>query len=179
MQTSELRKLGLELIDTLVDRLAVENSLSAKARDMLIQDARKAILDGRLPSRDALTTARITKAADATPCVTVVDFNAWLDATGSMLVRLSTLTSVPRDPAAIRSQWEGRTAKDFIEDINRYGSFTAAAKAYGVSRQAYTFAYYRAVGKSPLPATRGAPQGVALWPQGVAAVRKKRTNSKR
>lgn len=178
MRTQELRKFGLELLDELVDRVAIENRLSAQAKETLLQDARRAILDGRLPSRHPLTTSRVTKPADATPYVTVLDFNAWLDATGSMLPRLSTLQFTPRDPAAIRSRWEGRTAKDFIEEKRRYGSFTAAAAAHNVSRQAYTYAYNRAVGKPSQATEKDHPQGVALWPQGVAAVKKKRTNSK-
>lgn len=178
MLPQKRRKLGFELVDELVDRLAAENDLDTNARDRLLQDARQAILSGKLKSRSPLTSLRIPDLAEVTPYVTTADFNAWLEDVDSTLVRLSTLRRNPRPSAELRSQWEGRTAKDFIEEKRRYGSFTAAAAAHNVSRQAYTYVYNRAVGKPSQATEKDHPQGVALWSPGVAAVKKKRTNSK-
>lgn len=139
--------LGLELINQLVERVATENGLDKKAETALLQDAYRAIHAGQLPTRDSRTTSRITDLRHPTAHVTVSDFNAWMDQTGSVLIKPSTLRRDARNPHALNSQWEGRTASDFIEEKKKYVTFTAAAKAHGVSRQRYTQTYYRAVGK--------------------------------
>lgn len=173
MNTLELAKRGIELLDALVERAVVENSLDARAGETLLADARRAIISGQLLSRHPGTTARIADPSKASVYVTIEDFNHWLENTGSLLVRLSTLTRNPRHPNVVTSRWEGMTKRDFLEDIKKHNTKTAAAKARGVSRQRYTTAYNRAV-HGTTNSKRSAIGGCALL-QGVAGVWKKKT----
>jgi hypothetical protein len=172
MRSSTLSRYGLELYNELVERLASENQLALASKEALLRQVQKALVSGVLISHDPQTTARILDPRKASPYVTVKDFNSWLSETGSMLPALSTLNRGPRNPRVLRSQWEGLSATDFEEEKRRLGSFAEAAKAHGVSRQAYTAAYYRAVGITVRP-QRGRQQGAGNWAQGLAQGRKK------
>lgn len=174
MKSNILSRYGLELYNQLVERVATENQLATASKEALLRQVQKALVCGKLASHDPHTTARIVDPANASPYVTVEDFNSWLNDTGSMFPALSTLNRTPRNPRVLRSQWEGRSAKDFEEEKRRLGSFTAAAKVHRVSRQAYTEAYYRAVGKSVTTQAARSQQGTSTWPQGLATGGKKR-----
>lgn len=178
MKSNILSRYGLELYNELVERVAAENQLVTASKEALLRQVQKALVSGKLASHDPQTTARIVDPANASPYVSVEDFNSWLHDTGSMLPALSTLNRTPRNPQVLRSQWEGRSAIDFEQEKRRLGSFTAAARVHGVSRQAYTEAYYRAVGKTGSPQIGRPQQGASSWPQGLAIGGKKRRNSK-
>lgn len=178
MNTHNPSRYGLELYNELVDRLGTENQLDDRSKAALLREVQKALVTGKLTSRNPQTTARIRTPSEATPYVTVADSNEWLRETGSMFAPLSTLKSTPRHPSVLSSQWDGRSANDFEEEKRRYGTYTAAARAHGVSRQAYTEAFKRAVGGSSPLKKEKLQQGVAVWPQGLASNLKKSRNSK-
>ena len=75
----------LVAVDSMVESLAVLNSLDDEATTAILNMARKAILSGELNSHDAQTTARITDTTKATPLVTPQEFKDWVAITGMTL----------------------------------------------------------------------------------------------
>ena len=72
-------------VDSLVESLAILNTLDDGAKTAVLNLARKAILAGQLNSHDAQTTARISDMAKATPLVTPQEFQDWAVANGITL----------------------------------------------------------------------------------------------
>lgn len=60
--------------------------------------------------------------------------------------------------------WSQRTAREFQEEVQRLGGFTAAANAHNVSRQRYTRAHNKAVGKPKTQSKSKRAPGVHEWP---------------
>jgi hypothetical protein len=75
----------LVTVDSMVDSLASLNSLDQASHTKILNLARKAILAGDLPSHDAETTARIKDPSQATPLVTLQEFNEWATSSGIKL----------------------------------------------------------------------------------------------
>jgi hypothetical protein len=80
----------LVAVDSIVDSLVLLNSLDQASHAKILKLARKAILDGDLPSHDALTTARIKDTSQVTPLVILEEFNEWAASSG-MKLKLPTL----------------------------------------------------------------------------------------
>lgn len=80
----------LKTVDSMVESLAANNNLDDDATTAILNMARKAIHDGELNSYDAMTTARISDPAKATPLVTPQEFKDWLAIRGINL-KLPTL----------------------------------------------------------------------------------------
>jgi hypothetical protein len=80
----------LKTVDSMVESLAVLNNLNDDATTAILNMARKAIHAGELNSYDALTTARISDTAKATPLVIPQEFKDWLAIRGITL-KLPTL----------------------------------------------------------------------------------------
>lgn len=59
--------------------------------------------------------------------------------------------------------WSQRTAQEFQEEVQRLGGFTAAANAHNVSRQRYTRAHNKAVGKPKKRTGSKSAPGVHEW----------------
>ena len=75
----------LVTVDSMVDSLVLLNSLDQASHAKILKLARKAILDGDLPSHDAQTTALIKDTAQATPLVILQEFNGWAASSGLQL----------------------------------------------------------------------------------------------
>ena len=75
----------LVTVDLMVESLATLNNLNDEATRAIVNMARKAILAGELNSYDALTTARISDTAKATPLVMPQEFKDWVAITGMTL----------------------------------------------------------------------------------------------
>ena len=100
----------LVTVDTLVDSLGLLNSLDQASHEKILKLARKAILDGDLPSHDAQTTARIKDNSQATPLVTLEEFNEWA-ANSGMKLKLPTIKPKRirvKKPAVQTNNWRLR-----------------------------------------------------------------------
>ncbi len=80
----------LKTVDSMVDSLSAHNHLNDEATAAILNMAREAIHAGELHSYDALTTARISDTAKATPLVIPQEFKDWVATTG-MTLKLSPL----------------------------------------------------------------------------------------
>jgi hypothetical protein len=98
----------LVTVDTLVDSLSLLNNLDKASHEKILKLARKAILDGDLPSHDAQTTARIKDNSQATPLVTLEEFNEWAADSG-MKLKLPTMKPKRirvKKPAVQTNNWK-------------------------------------------------------------------------
>ncbi len=75
----------LKTVDSMVESLVALNNLNDDATTAILNMARKAILAGELNSYDALTTARTSDTAKATPLVIPQEFKDWLAIRGITL----------------------------------------------------------------------------------------------